>query len=148
MATNFGTTWEEFLEERRSRSRKQKVYHWLRHRLPHIVKYERKRPFKEIKWFWQRGRRGWADCDAWSMCDYLPDVIIGMLYNIRDNLHGHPISFDSPEKWKITLNLMIDGFVAAKEINDFKYTDCNDVVWQRFQRGMNLFKKYFFSLWD
>jgi len=34
------------------------------------------RIFKEIKWFWQRGKRGWADCDVWGFQDYLTDIII------------------------------------------------------------------------
>src|SRR6266852_1897293 len=29
---------------------------------------------KGLKWFWQRGRRGWADCDTWSFDNYLAGV--------------------------------------------------------------------------
>ena len=44
----------------------------------------------EIKWFLQRGRRGWADRDTWSMDSYLERVIPGMLIRLANAAHGYP----------------------------------------------------------
>jgi len=30
---------------------------------------------RKIKWFIQRGKRGWADCDTWGLDFYLADII-------------------------------------------------------------------------
>lgn len=40
---------------------------------------------RKIVWFFQRGKRGWADCDWWSLDDYISQVMIdaghALLYN-------------------------------------------------------------------
>jgi len=30
---------------------------------------------RKIKWFIQRGKRGWADCDAWDFNTYVAGII-------------------------------------------------------------------------
>ena len=42
--------------------------------------------WRELKWFVQRGRRGWADCDTWDFPGYLTPILADMLAHLRQ--HG------------------------------------------------------------
>lgn len=43
-----------------------------------------------LKWSRQRVVRGYADCDVWSMCSYLQELMPEMLQHLKDNRHGSP----------------------------------------------------------
>ena len=45
---------------------------------------------KCIKWSWQRVFRGYAECDKWSIYDYLQRLIPDMLQDLKDNRMGSP----------------------------------------------------------
>jgi hypothetical protein len=45
---------------------------------------------KRVKWFFQRGWRGYADYDCWSFDNYLAKVIAGGLRDIAKHAHGYP----------------------------------------------------------
>lgn len=63
----------------------------------------------EAKWFWQRGRRGWADCDTWSFDWYLAGVIAGGLEHLRTRTHGYPYAM-TPEEWDMKLTEIQQAF--------------------------------------
>lgn len=96
------------------------------------------KPFRflmRIKWFIQRGRRGWADCDIWSfdsyLCSWMPDA----LKAIKEDKHGVPSEFfpngveePTEEDWKVAiaewhkaLDVMIEGFLAHRRIVELDY---------------------------
>lgn len=125
---------------------------------------------KQIKFFCQRGKRGWADCDWWGMDYYLISIILPMLKELKKYNHGHPANL-TEEKWDGILSEMILGFEASKRVIDDEYVDifqpnwfeknekltsetikkCNDecVKDQKiFHEKMKLFNKHFFGLWD
>jgi len=60
---------------------------------------------REVKWFIQRGKRGWADCDTWDFGTYLASVIAHGTEHLAKYVHGHPCS--SPED-KMTQGKWID----------------------------------------
>ncbi len=64
---------------------------------------------REIKWFIQRGCKGYADCDVWSFDLYLAGIIIGGLTELRNNNYGHPVDLN-PEEWDSTLREIIAAF--------------------------------------
>uniref|UniRef100_A0A6H2A2Q0 Uncharacterized protein n=1 Tax=viral metagenome TaxID=1070528 RepID=A0A6H2A2Q0_9ZZZZ len=131
-----------------------------------------------IKWFVQRGKRGWADCDVWGMDYYLVKVIHPMLRRLRKIAHGHPCGLDTPGEWDKILDEMIEGFEAAKRVCDDDYLDKVQPGWfdpkarlegnyktikkesilecarlshadqKLFEQRMELFTKWFFNLWD
>jgi len=70
-----------------------------------------------VKWFCQRGYRGYADCDHWSADSYLEEVMIGVLTDLRKYGHGYPDDL-TPEKWDEILGEIIDGLKAAQDIKD------------------------------
>jgi hypothetical protein len=49
-----------------------------------------RRTWREIRWFAQRGRRGWAACDLWSMDSYICQLLGEMATRMRETAHGHP----------------------------------------------------------
>lgn len=48
------------------------------------------RLYREVKWFLQRGRRGYSDQDAWNLEVYLSMVLSKALVRLADTSHGHP----------------------------------------------------------
>lgn len=61
------------------------TYYWIRRQLTKIADIP-----SEIKWFWQRGRRGYSDRDVWGFDHYLTQVIIGGTAQLAENAHGCP----------------------------------------------------------
>ena len=125
--------------------------------------------FRDIKWFIQRGKRGYANCDYWNFFDYLTDIIIAGLKDLKQHQFGCSSElYDKNRKdnecwkWEELLQEMIDGFEASKILNrpyfwketkggqtlekiDWKK---NKLLTKKFQRGMELFSKYYLNLWD
>lgn len=58
-----------------------RFFYWLRHEF---------KPFKPVKWFIQRGIRGYSDRDLWSLDHYLSGVLAKSLIQLADTTHGHP----------------------------------------------------------
>lgn len=136
--------------------------------------YENLRYFiKWIKWFFQRGSRGFADCDWWDMHSYLVHIIVPMLKEIKEKGIGYPGygEASTPEQWNASLDEMIEAFEAAGRVIDDEYYkevsgDSVEAInnasrkevrkWFKlskadqklFQKKIKIFTKYFFSLWD
>jgi len=128
---------------------------------------------KRLKWFYQRGKRGWADCDWWSMDYYLAGIIIPMLKELKANTISYPGVRDAstPEKWDALLDEMIEGFEAAQRVLEDEYYkevsgdsieairnatpgeirkwgELNLADQKLFYKNGKLFIKWFFDLWD
>lgn len=145
------------------------LYRFWNHRFRYIP--------KEIKWFFQRGNQGYADFDVWGFADYLSEVIVGGLKQLKKIKHGVPNYFciykndkelkKANKDWEKTLDKMIYTFETAKQImsHEFNYLP----NWSKYQKakmrkqgfkvltkrqekkyeeGWALFQKHFFSLWD
>lgn len=79
------------------------------------------------KHFFQRGIRGYADRDCWSVDYYLCEIIPEMMRHLKKNVHGYPASLscskdsnENFERWKEILEKIAIGFEAAKRINDLE----------------------------
>lgn len=131
---------------------------------------------REIKWFFQRGIRGYSDKDVWSIDIWFKSIIIPMLEQLKETKQGHPIDM-TEEEWNLTLNNMINYF---KECTDFYCSEKNEYEDEYMSRIMSaneydklladkwlkreeeidkyknemkdkafeLFSKHFYSLWD
>lgn len=84
---------------------------WFFHR---IKKFLTNIP-KQIKFFYQRGKRGYSDQDVWSMDWWFFSVVIPMLKQLRDTKQGYPSKFKTPEEWDRELDTMIHYFIEATE---------------------------------
>lgn len=82
----------------------------------------------EVKYFWQRGTRGWADCDLWSFDSYICEVSTPALQHLKENKYGVPGDFCTLEdpsdeefqefriNWHNTIDQMTQGFEAAQKL--------------------------------
>ena len=107
---------------------------------------------KRVRWFIQRGRRGYADCDWWEMDSYLTRIILPMLKRLRNESMGYPGygQASTPEKWKSLLDEMIECFEIAQRIDGWDYDLYNDSLAdiKLFEKKMKVFTRWFFALWD
>lgn len=134
--------------------------------------------FKWVKWFFQRGSRGWADCDWWNMNSYLIKVTIPMLKKLKEG-HSYPYVEGAKDEneWCERLDEMIEAFEAAQRVIEDEYT-IDDVNWWEafsnptpklkedvsiaiqksikmskadqkiFEKKIKVFVKWFYQLWD
>ena len=164
-------TTEDIVAHWRNTPRIKKIWFAIRRQvlaitdLPHHI--------RRVRWFVQRGKRGWADCDWWNMDRYLSTIILPMLKQLKENQHGYPGygQASTPEKWDAILDKMIEGFEAAnrvieddyyKEISGdsieaithapreemLKWGEASKRDQKVFSENMKLFNKWFFALWD
>jgi len=126
---------------------------------------------KEIKYFIQKGKRGFSDRDLWSFDDYLCEIIPPALRQLAKRSYGCPGDLwdkkrvnDECYKWKEILEEMAQGFEAAQQIIDVKYfknvkqkdgyytheidRKKQKLLTEKYDKGMKLFVEYFLSLWD
>lgn len=89
------------------------AYRWVRYTCRTLY---RRPPWYHVKWFVQRGRRGWADCDVWSLDSYLERVLAGSLRQLRDvsltwpgPIPGGDTRFESPEQWQAFLTRIAEA---------------------------------------
>ena len=132
--------------------------HYLSHPWEIVEDY-----YREAKWFIQRGSRGYADRDVWSVDYYLTSFMGKALRQLADQVHGTPIidtgrpftdlnDCDSltMEEWKATILYIAESFDEARKIEDYDYMTTEDVqrAVKRFNHGMGMFTEYFINLWD
>ena len=125
----------------------------------------------KVKWFYQRGSRGWSDRSAWSIDTWLVNNLIPMLERLESNNHGTPMSMFkkkdgvdkdgnptdeadrlAAQRWNNVLNEILYGLKCAKKIEDLDY-DYNDKeltksLTKSYQRSFELIGKHLFCLWD
>jgi len=141
-----------------------KVKKWYGDKWPFVIRVMKiSDVYKDVKWFIQRGSRGYADSDVWDigyyLCKFLPKMIRSL------NKYGCPYEYydesnkgDECKRWKLVLEEMAQGFEAGMELFDreiyYRFESSEDiknkedVLRKKFEKGLELFCKNFFSLWD
>ncbi len=112
--------------------------------------------YGDIRAFYQRGTRGWADCDTWGLDYHLSCWLPQALKRLRDNSRGCPSELfdetneDNCHKWKDILNEIIDGFEAYRKFEESYITDIKKEkeVDEKVRKSCELLGKWFGSLWD
>jgi hypothetical protein len=97
--------------------------------------------YYNVKWFFQRGIRGWANRDTWSIDYYLNTWMPDALRHMKAHKHGVSFAFfpEGPEyidesgnptdeafklaeaRYDEVMNKMIGGFEAARRMDDSLY---------------------------
>jgi len=105
--------------------------------------------WREIKWFCQRGWRGYSDRDCWSIDGYLLKILPPMVAGLRDRGIGYPCDMESREEWEKLLSIILMGLEANQRICDLDYDEGTYEALQLMSdRGLFLLAKHFNSLWD
>jgi len=103
----------------------------------------------EVEWFIQRGKRGWANCDVWSLHSYLSEVIRGTIHQL--SLYNQPPGDMSSEDWYMVLRDIENGFDAFEKMEEVACPKSSNGQWDNwsmeFERGMDLLKEHYFYLW-
>ena len=85
--------------------------------------------WRAVKYFCQRGYRGYADCDHWDMDSYLENVMLGLFRNLKKHTQSYPSGMGDRiidtegtdtgfEKWQAILTEIIEGLEASQELKD------------------------------
>lgn len=109
--------------------------------------------WRDIKAFFQRGNRGYADCDLWGFDWYLSEIIVSGLSYFKENIHGCPAELsdncnieEGCRKWKEVLEKITKAFeLNLRQINWEKLTD--EEIVER-EEGLRLFCYWINNLWD
>jgi len=118
----------------------------------HLLKNPWKVPqeaYYRMKWFVQRGRRGYSDVDQWNLYAYVAGWLPEAIKGLRANKLGHPVDLTA-EKWATILKEMEAGLRAAKAVAEMSYKTLDEcmILQKRADKGLKLFVKHFFSLWS
>jgi hypothetical protein len=128
--------------------------------------------FREIKYFIQRGMRGYSDRDLWDLGDHLMVMIPPSVRQLAKYTSGCPGDLWDKEaknnechKWNEILEEIAQGFEAAEQIKSMRRyckwlktpeglydhvleKEKDKQLAEKYERGMELFDKYFLGLWD
>ena len=104
---------------------------------------------REMKWFFQRGLRGWSDYDVWDLDSYLNDWVPKAVKHLKSISHSHPVNL-TPEEWDKILMKIAEGFEANQKWKELDFKNITEAkkLEATFKRGMKLFTKYYNDLWD
>jgi hypothetical protein len=107
-----------------------------------------------VRMGWQRLTRGYDDSLVWGFCDVFPDMMVKILTQLEEKRWGHPSGL-TDKQWSKILNQMIDGFKAVEEKENLEFVAGSDKYLKairpynrRIYKALDLFKTYFFNLWD
>lgn len=124
--------------------------------------------------YFRRARKGYARHDLWNLDYYLANLLENSIRELSEDVHGHPCDLNSLEEWQEILCQISNTFHQAKQVMDSEIiltntksqykrmkamVDKNPEVWEKtivytpaetkeFYKGFDLFKKYFFGMWD
>jgi hypothetical protein len=121
--------------------------------------------YRQLKWFYQRGKRGYAENSVWSIDWYLCSWMGNALRELAENVHGvpgmdvgrhDPLSqnpndweFLTLDEWRATILYIAETFDLGHKIQDYDVPgEGMEAAMKRFQHGMRMFTEYFFNLWD
>ncbi len=160
--------------KRMDRDRKKHPIYYFIHDVYYRIKHFVKETPLNVRTFLQRGKRGWGDSDVWGLSHYLSKTISETVKHLKENNHGHPCGL-TEGKWIDILNEISRTFDLAKRMdeNELYYIkgQLRRKKWQKtvdginkkcdthdrcmtdeeikaYERGFDLFRKYFFNLWD
>ena len=88
---------------------------------------------RELKWAWQRVKRGYDDRIFWNFDSYLDRIIIKALQWMLKNRHGSPVlegwtEEDCHEKWTQVLKEMLHYFMQSTEQHCNEVNEYSDLV--------------------
>ena len=103
-------------------------------------------PRQEL-WKNQRRFRGFDDTELWNLDFTIARFVAPRLKAFKEILHGYPPSLTF-EEWKATLDKMILAFDLLTDENENFPESTENTKRETIEEGLDLFREYFFHLWD
>ena len=110
--------------------------------------------YKELRAFFQRGCRGYADVDIWGFYSYLNDILAGGLKGLSEGC-GYPGygEMNTPEKWKYALESNAKRFENVTYYDEVGWEDdegrkLEEKVYHEQKKALEFVVKWFNHLWD
>lgn len=124
--------------------------------------------YRQVKWFIQRGKRGYSDNDSWDLSGYLNDWMPKAIRSLKSE-YGYPVqvycemfpdddwtvmdqvhSALAHTQWHTILEKIAQGFEAGKKLDAFDYDGATEVqvLQDQLKEGLRLFGEYYQNLWD
>ena len=104
--------------------------------------------------FFHRGLYGWAKDDAWDLNEYLADIIIPLLKELRKGEDSYPYKVPTLEEWQGILDTIREGFEAWQAIQsgegiseDNPQEEYNKLLQTQY-KGFKKLAEYYNELWD
>lgn len=126
--------------------------------------------YRQVKWFIQRGCRGYADIDTWNFGGYVMRLLAENTRILKDIAHGYPArpGVNTMEEWQEVLEKMHKGFALAQKIweQDAVYDPIPEPMYSElkeynieiyeftdedraaYDEAFDLFKEWQNALWD
>lgn len=104
---------------------------------------------RSIRFFFQRQMRGWDDADTWSLDMTIAKFALPRLKRFKEINDGYPYGL-TIEEWNEILNKMIYALEFCADEGQFDLVEDAEERknnWKRVEEGLELFGKYFRSLW-
>ncbi len=123
--------------------------YYLHH--PWLVVYDL---WRDLVAFCQRGWRGYADRDCWSLDFYVSQWMPKALRVLYKNKLGYPSELDKyldgRAVWDLYLLQMADGFEANRKLSEMEFETPEEAehLHQAQKDGLRLFAEWYGSLWD
>jgi len=95
---------------------------------------------------WQRLTRGYGDDELWSLDSSISRFVLPRLKAFRADPFGHPGDLDSLEQWQAELDEMI--FAFEFDVHAYGEYPTWEQDYERAQRGLALFAKRYWHLWQ
>jgi len=107
---------DDLLSKWKPRTKLEEVWWWIRYGIWNWIGW-RGDLYRYIKRFFQRGCRGYGDCDVWDFHSYLSEVISGGVKDLIEDTSGHPCNLKNLDEWKDILTEILWTFDTASKIS-------------------------------
>lgn len=101
--------------------------------------------YRSVRWFVQRGRRGYSDMDLWDVNDHIARCVIAFMDMPH---HGYPMGL-TEKKWdeyKTEIRWLMEQQLNSWDIEP--EVALSGSYQDRIKRANKLFGKYWQALWD
>jgi len=108
---------------------------------------------REKKFSKQRMKRGFDSSETWSLFSTIVKFILPRLKCYREHTGGYPACLKSVKEWEDILDQMIEAFELiykdSQGIECEPDTEKQDKINEnKIEKGLDLFRGYFFALWN
>ncbi len=123
----------------------------------------------EIRWFFQRGRKGYSDRDLWELDTWFATTFSRMLMEFSEKTDSYPPGFGAPDQdkyidksvssqaialdedgdkyllaWKFAVKEAAEQFASSV---DYSYKTPTEELKENRDKAFEFIRKYFYNLW-